>query len=190
MVVPSLYNPKFLLHLLKWHAFGLRHHELHPDELQRHHAAEEEEDVSCRAGRRIFGRDEQRHKRGEEGGQQRRKDPMREAAQGLAFSTVAVRENFRDEYPDHSTLPDRVRCDKGEDASRHDFEMSREERPCAESERGDIAEGADRQQLLAAEAVNQPETDEGEDEVGDSNADRLQQETVEEKVLNTCQCLV
>src|SRR6516162_3824195 len=61
-----------LLHLLKGHAFRLRHHRLHPNELQNHHAAEKREYVTRRKRS-----DHQREKRR----QQRRENPMRGAAQ-------------------------------------------------------------------------------------------------------------
>ena len=52
---------------------------------------------------------------------------------------------------------------------------SREKRPRAQPERGDVAERADVEQRAPAQPVDQPEADEGEDEIRDADADGLQQ---------------
>ena len=53
--------------------------------------------------------------------------------------------------------------------------MLREERPGDQPERSDVAERADVEKRAAAQPVDQPEPDEGEDQIGDADADRLQQ---------------
>ena len=47
----DLGNSEVVLDLFEAPAFGFGHHEFHPDELEDHHAAEEEEDVACRESR-------------------------------------------------------------------------------------------------------------------------------------------
>src|ERR1700716_2736404 len=53
--------------------------------------------------------------------------------------------------------------------------MTCKEGPGNETERGDVAERANIKKGAPAQAVNQPETDESENEVSHANADRLQQ---------------
>src|ERR1041385_5972277 len=154
------------LDLLERHAFGLRNHRQHPHELQRHHPAEEEKD---RPGREVA------HHQWERGGEQRGEHPVCRAAERLARRAVGVGEDLGDQNPDHGALADRVRRDKGEDAGRHDGDVAGIEGPRAEAERRDVAERADEQQRAPAEPVDEPEADEGEDEVRDADADRLQQ---------------
>jgi hypothetical protein len=60
------------LDFLKAAALGFGYHELHPKQLEYHHQTEEQEDVSWSKGRDHLW---------EERGQERGKDPMREAAQ-------------------------------------------------------------------------------------------------------------
>ena len=65
--------------------------------------------------------------------------------------------------------------DEREDAERDDRKRLGIERPRAQPERGDIAERPDVEEGAASEAVDEPETDVGEDEVGDADADGLEQ---------------
>src|ERR1700726_1881292 len=53
--------------------------------------------------------------------------------------------------------------------------MVGKKRPGDETKRGDIAERADVEEGSAAQAVNQPETDKSENEIGDADPDGLQQ---------------
>ena len=55
-----------------------------------------------------------------EGREQGGENPVREAAQRLAFGPMPVGEDLGDEHPDHRPLADGVRRDEGEDASRDD----------------------------------------------------------------------
>src|SRR5438445_4591234 len=162
----SCLDAELALNLLERHPFGFGYHRSHPNELQRHHPAEEEEDVT-----RCEGADE----RGKERRQERGENPMRRAAERLARRPVLVREYLGDQNPDHRALTDGVRRDESKNAGGHDRVVMREERPGAESQRRDISVGANRQQRAAPEAVDQPEADEGEDEIGDADADGLEQ---------------
>jgi hypothetical protein len=49
------------------------------------------------------------------------------------------------------------------------------EGPCREAKRSDVAERADIKKSAPAQPVNQPESDKSENQIGDANADRLQQ---------------
>ena len=73
------------------------------------------------------------------------------------------------------TLTDCMGGDEGKDRERDDAEILRFESPCAESERDDVSEGADDEQLFPSDAINQPEAGEGEDKVGETDADGLEQ---------------
>src|SRR5258708_28569623 len=53
--------------------------------------------------------------------------------------------------------------------------MTGKERPGNQAERRDIAERSDIEQCAAAQPVNQPESDERKNEIGNADADRLQQ---------------
>jgi len=145
---------------------GFGHHHFHPYELEDHHEAEEEEHVSGGEGRHH-----RREKQGEEGGE----NPVGEAAERLALRPVTVRENLRDQDPDDRSLSDRVRCNERKHARGNDGKRFGEERPRTKAERGDVAKRADVKQGAATEAVDQPEADESKDQVGDPDADRLEQ---------------
>ena len=151
-----------MLNLLERHALGLGHHGLHPNELKHHHAGEEGEDVARREDV-----DHWREKRGE----QRREYPMCEAAECLAFCAVTVGEDFRDEDPDDRALTDGMGRDESEDADGHDGVMLGEERPRNQAERDDVANGADIKQRAPAESIDQPQSNEREDQVGESDSD-------------------
>jgi hypothetical protein len=76
------------LELLQRDASGFGNHRLNPQELQAHHPGKK--------GKHISGMECRHHlwkKSREQGG----KDPVREAAQGLTFGTMAIRKYFGDE---------------------------------------------------------------------------------------------
>src|SRR5690348_17477638 len=50
-----------------------------------------------------------------------------------------------------------------------------EECPRAQTEGCDVAERSDREQSSAAQSIDQPQSDESENEIGDADSDRLQQ---------------
>ena len=100
---------------------------------------------------------------------------MGETAERLAFGAVAVGEDLRNEHPNNRPLAHGVRGDERKDAPRHNGVVLREKRPCCQPQRRDIAKRADVEQRAPAEPVNQPEAHEGEDQVGDANADGLEQ---------------
>ena len=53
--ITVLFKAQTFLNLLQRDSFGFGHHELHPEQLQHHHAAEEREDITGREGRDHFG---------------------------------------------------------------------------------------------------------------------------------------
>src|ERR1043166_1782531 len=118
-----------LLHFFKGDAFGLGHHQLHPDKLQDHHAAEEQEDITGSKRGDHFG-----EKRGEQGG----KDPMSEAAQRLAFGAMAVGKNLGDKYPDDRALSNGVGADERKNAGRDNGKMFAEECPRSEEHTSEL----------------------------------------------------
>jgi hypothetical protein len=81
LLPPPSFDAKFPSHFFQRHAFGFSHHGLHPGELEDHHTAEKQEHIAGRKGR---------YHSWKEGGQQRGENPVSEAAQRLAFGTVAV----------------------------------------------------------------------------------------------------
>src|SRR5262249_55270752 len=107
--------------------------------------------------------------------QQCGEDPVRKAAESLAFCAIAIGKYFRDENPDHGSLSDGMGGDEGKDACRHDAVVSGKESPGNETERSDVAVRANKQKRAAPEPVDQPESDEGKDQIGQANANRLQQ---------------
>src|SRR5580692_3461191 len=161
-----LRDPQLFLYLLQRHALGLRNHRLHPNKLQDHHAGKERENVTWGEGG-----DHPREERGE----QRGEDPVREAAESLALCTMAIGKYLGDEYPDHRALANGVGGDESEDADRDDRIMIGKECPGYEPERGDVTERADIEKRAPAEAIDQPEADERENQIGDADADGLQQ---------------
>jgi hypothetical protein len=100
---------------------------------------------------------------------------MREATERLSLGPMTVGENLGDEHPDHGALSHGVSGDEGKDARRNDGVVSREEGPRGEAERRDVAQRSDEQQRAPPDSVDQPEADEREDEVGEPDADRLQE---------------
>src|SRR5579872_1161751 len=88
---------------------------------------------------------------------------------------MAVGENFGNEDPDDRALADGVGGDEGEDAGRDNGNMCGEKSPGSQAERGDVAERSDIEKSAAAKAVDQPESDKSEDEIGKADADGLQQ---------------
>src|ERR1019366_4969662 len=102
-------------------------------------------------------------------------DPVREAAESLAFRAMTVGKYLGDENPDDRSLTDRVRGNEGEDTNRHDRVMLCKKGPGDETERADVAERADKEKSATAQPVNQPEADKGENKVGDADSDGLQQ---------------
>ena len=100
---------------------------------------------------------------------------MRAAAQALALRAMAIGKYLGDENPDHRSLADRVRGDEGEDANRHDQEVPGKESPCHQAKRSDVADRADIKKSAPAEPVDQPESDESKNQIGNADADRLQQ---------------
>src|ERR1019366_2156315 len=105
-------------------------------------------------------------------------DPMREAAKRLAFRSMSVGKDFGDEAPDDRSLTDGMRGDEREDAHRHDAVMLSKECPGNQAERANVAERANEKQRAAAQSVNQPEADKRKNEIGDADADRLQQRSL------------
>src|SRR5882762_2084077 len=76
-----LLNSQLCLDLLQRNALGLRDQCLHPYELENHHAGKKREHVTGReCGDHL----------GEESGEQGGENPVREAAEGLAFRTMAI----------------------------------------------------------------------------------------------------
>ena len=154
------------LHLLERDALGFRHHELHPEQLEHHHAAEKEEDAAGRKDRNHFGK---------KGGQERGKDPMGGAAQGLALGAIAVGEDFGDKYPDDGTLAHGMRGDEREDTGGDDAEMQREKGPGRKSQGKNVAKGANEKEGAPTQPVDQPQANKSEDQIRDANADGLQE---------------
>src|ERR1700733_5273739 len=156
----SLFDSQLFLNLFEWYAFRLRNHRPHPDKLKHHHAREEREDVARRKCGNHFR---------EECCEHRREDPVREASQSLALRAVAIGENLRYKHPDDRSLANRMRCDKPEDAGRHDREMSSKERPRYQPERSDVSERADIKKSAPPQTVDQPKSHERKYEVRDAN---------------------
>src|SRR5262245_24194723 len=100
---------------------------------------------------------------------------MGEAAERLSFGPMPVGKDLGDEHPNDCSLPDGVGRDEAEQACGHYRKMLGEECPGGETERQDVSERADVEQRAPAQAVDEPETDEGEDQVGQADADRLKQ---------------
>ncbi len=88
---------------------------------------------------------------------------------------MAIGKYFGDENPDHCSLADRVCGDEGEDANRHDQEVTGKESPCDQAKRSNVADRADIKKSAPAQPVNQPESDKSENQIRDADADRLQQ---------------
>ena len=68
-----------------------------------------------------------------------------------------------------------MRSDEREDAGRNDRKVAREERPGAQAQRGNVAVAAERQKCFASDPVDQGEAGEGEHQIGDADAHRLEQ---------------
>ena len=117
---------------------------------------------------------ELRHERREYRGEQRGDDPVRRAADRLAGGPVGVREDLRDEDPDHGPLADGMGGDEGEDAGRHDRKIAGRKCPRTQPQRNDVAQRSDHQQRPPAEPIDEPQAHEREHEVRDADADRLQ----------------
>jgi hypothetical protein len=98
-----------------------------------------------------------------------------EAPERLTFGALAVGKDFGNEDPDDRSLADGVGGDEGEDAHRHDQVVPREESPGGQTQRGDVAERADIEKSAAAEPVNEPEADKRKNQIGQADADGLQQ---------------
>src|SRR5208337_2576807 len=111
----------------------------------------------------------------EERSKQSGKDPMREAAQGLTFSAMPVWKYLGNKNPDDRCLPDGVRSNEGKNADWHDRKMLSKKRPGHQSERADVAERANKKKRASSQSVNQPEANKGKNEIGNADADRLQQ---------------
>src|SRR6266478_2811257 len=88
--VHGLFDAQLFLDLLQRHALGFRNHRLYPNELQNHHAGKEREDVTgWESGDHLWEKSRQ------QGGE----NPVREAAERLAFGAMTVGKYFGDEYP-------------------------------------------------------------------------------------------
>jgi len=134
--------------------------------LQNHHAGEERENVTRRKGGD--------HLR-EESRKQSSEDPVCEAAEGLTLRTMTVGKYLGDENPDDRSLANGVRGDEGEDTNRHDAVMLRKKSPGNQTERADVSERADKEKRAATQPVNEPEADKRENEIGEADANGLQQ---------------
>src|SRR5208337_2034360 len=88
---------------------------------------------------------------------------------------MTIGEYLGDENPDDRALTNRMRCDERENTNRHDRKTLGKEGPRHQAKRSDVAERADNQERSSAKPVNQPKADEGKDQIGDADADRLQQ---------------
>src|SRR3954452_15624148 len=132
----SSLDPESFLHVFERYSLRLRHHQYYPNELEDHHAAKEQEDG---AGRKRAG--DRREKRGE----QRGKNPVSGAAERLPRGAELIREDFRNENPDHRPLADGVGGDESEDEHRQERRVIGVRSPGAKSQGGNVAEGADRQ---------------------------------------------
>ena len=157
---------ELLLDLLQRHALGLRNHHLHPNKLENHHPGKKRENVAGREGC-----DHLREKRCQRGSE----DPVREAAERLALGALPIRKDLRNKHPNDRALTDGMRGDEGEDTNRHDAVVLGKKSPGNQTERADVSERADKEKRAATEPVNQPEADEGENQVGQPNPDGLQQ---------------
>ena len=172
----ALFDAQLFLDLLQRHALRLRNQRLHPNELQNHHAGEERENITGREGG-----DHLREESRKQGG----KDPVREAAEALTFRAMTVGKYLRDENPDDRTLTDRVGGDEGEDTNGDDREMLRKEGPGNQTKGRDVAERANKEKRSAAQPVNQPKADKGEDEISDADADGLEQRRLAAKPVSS-----
>src|SRR5579872_1232292 len=137
----DLFDSQLVLNLLQRHSFGLGHHRLHPNQLQDHHAGKERENVARREGSDHLGK---------ERGERSSENPVREAAQRLAFGAMTVGKNLGDEDPDHRSLADGMRRDESKNTRRHDGVMLRKESLSDQAERSNVAERADIEQSSAA----------------------------------------
>jgi len=106
-----LYDAELFLDLLQRYPLRFRNHGLDPDELKHHHAGKERENIAGREGG-----DHSRKKGCEQGGE----DPVREAAEGLAFGAMTIRKYLRDKNPNDGALSDGVGRDERKDANRND----------------------------------------------------------------------
>src|ERR1700676_4946091 len=162
----SLFDAQLFLDLLQRHCLRLRNHRLHPNKLQNHHAGKEREHVAgWESGDHLWEKSRQ------EGGE----DPVRKAAEGLTFGTMAVGKYLGDENPDDRSLANGVRGDEGEDTNRHDAVMLRKKSPGNQTERADVSERADNEKRAATQPVNEPKANKREDEIGQADANGLQQ---------------
>ena len=134
--------------------------------LQNHHAGKKREDVTgWESGDHLWEKSRQ------QGGE----NPVREAAERLAFGAMTVGKYFGDEYPNDRSLTDCVRGDKGENTNRHDREMLSKESPGNQTERSDVAERSNKKKRATTQPVNEPEADKSEYEISDADADGLEQ---------------
>jgi hypothetical protein len=161
----SIRYAELFLDLLERDAHGLGNHCFHPEELEAHHAREERENVTGReSGNRSW--EECRERGGE--------DPVRKAAESLALSAMTIGKYLGDEDPDDRALADGVGCDEREDTNWNDGKMLRKESPSRQAERRDVSERADIKKSAAAQAVNKPQANKSENEIGDADANGLQ----------------
>src|SRR6516225_8784148 len=135
------------LHLFQGHSFSFWDHRFHPHELKYHHHGEERENVA--------GRKHGDHL-GEECGKQGGEDPMREAAECLTLSPMLIRKYLGDEYPDNSSLADRVSRNECEDAERNNRIVLRKESPRHQAERRDIPERSNVKKRTPPQSINEP----------------------------------
>ena len=141
-------------------------HPFHPAKLQHHHDTEKSEDGS---------RSERGDHRREVESQERGENPVSGTTQRLALCPVTIRENLGNEDPDNGTLTDRMGSDEGKDAKRDDAKVFGEKGPGTQTERHDVAKGSDVEKSPPAESINEPESEKGEDQIGDSNSNGLKQ---------------
>ncbi len=108
-------------------------------------------------------------------GDQGTHEPVRERPERLAAGADAVREDLADEHPDHGPLAEGVRSDKEHETGQHDGAASfGVERPGDRAQTGDVADGADEHEPLAAEAVDHRHGQHREDQVRRTHDHALQ----------------
>src|SRR5262249_9788643 len=138
----------------------------HPDELKNHHDAEEQEYVTrCERSDRF----------GEESSDQGRKNPMCKTAQRLPLRAMAIGKYFGNQYPHDRTLPDRMCRNESEDTHWHNCKMPGKKRPGDKPQRNDVAQRTHVEQRSPAHPIDEPQTCKGKYEIGNANADRLEQ---------------
>src|ERR1700733_671369 len=161
----ELVDAKLVLHFFQRDAGGFRVVEEDEDEVDGHHGGEEHEGVGA-GGLRHDGKEER---------DEHVPDPVRGAAESLTLGAHAVGKDLADVDPEHRALRHGEGGDERHQQPDEPVQMGVGVKDVGDEAETDAeADGADEQQLLAAELVDDRHGQQGKDQVGGSDGDGLQ----------------